>query len=152
MNRGARKRSRLSADDTLLAETENPRSVAPPRPGGHSCPGGPCDADRVHVLCNQERPSAHIMRQLGPRVCGLSAGAKRIRTAGPTYDDNFQSIRLNRNLLRSEGDQRLESASLQQRVRRELDFPRSLPGLLCFLRLVAHGQMEAPLTARVKTR
>jgi hypothetical protein len=56
---------------TLLAETENARSVAPPQPGGHSCPGGPCDVDRVHVLCNQERPSAHIMHVHASSLFGL---------------------------------------------------------------------------------
>jgi hypothetical protein len=51
-----------------------------------------------------------------------------MRTAGPTYDDNFQNIRLKRNLLRSEGDQWFESALLQRGVSCEPEADRKQPG------------------------
>jgi len=54
-----------------LLKRRTPGPIAPRRPGGHSCPGGSCDVDRVHVLYNQERPSARIMRV--PRLVPLRA-------------------------------------------------------------------------------
>jgi hypothetical protein len=63
---------------------------------------------------------------LGPKVCRLAAGAKGIRTAGPTYDgDAFQNTlfrrpelhtRLKADPLRPEGDRRFESPFAPGRV------------------------------------